>query len=92
MHPLLQTLPPLPGSGGVDVGQLALNMLLAVIWSIIAAIGFAFAIGIGLKVMSVLTPGIDEWLEIKNGNKAVAILWAAFVVAVAGVVVAVILK
>ena len=35
MHPLLQPLPPLPGSGGIDIGTLALNMLLAVIWSIV---------------------------------------------------------
>ncbi len=85
-------MPPFPTSGAVDIGQLALNMLLAVIWSIVAAIGFAAAIAIGLYVFDLLTPGIKEWEELKAGNRSVAILWSAFVIAVAIVVTAVILK
>jgi uncharacterized membrane protein YjfL (UPF0719 family) len=85
-------MPPLPGVGGPDYGNLALNMLLAVLWAIVASIGFACAMGIGLKVFSALTPGIDEWAELKKGNTSVAILWAAFTLAVAGVVIGVLLK
>ncbi len=92
MHPLLQPLPPLPGAGGVDFGTLVLNMLLAVLWSIVAAVGFGAAIAIALRFFSALTPGIDEWAEMRNGNKAVGVLWAAFTLAVAIVVVAVLLK
>ncbi len=85
-------MPPFPVSGGFDVGQVVLNMVLAVIWSIVAAIGFAAAIAIGLAVFDKLTPGINEWDELKAGNRSVAILWSAFVIAVAIVVTGVILK
>ncbi len=85
-------MPPLPGVGGFDPGNIALNMVLAVLWAIVASIGFAAAIAIGLKVFSVLTPGINEWEELKKGNMSVAILWAAFVIGVAAVVIAVLLK
>lgn len=84
-------LPPLPGTGP-DIGSIALNMVFAVLWSIVAAIGFAAAISIGLKVLNVLTPGFNEWEELKKGNIAVAILWGAFVLAVAIVVVVVLNK
>ncbi len=93
MGPLFQGgLPPLPGTAGPDYGQIILNMVFAVVWSIVASIGFGVAIAIGLKVFSVLTPGFNEWEELKRGNYAVAILWAAFVIAVAGVVVGVLIK
>lgn len=78
-------LPPLPGAGP-DFGSIALNMLFAVLWSIVAAVGFAAAISIGYKVLNVLTPGFNEWEELKRGNVAVAILWSAFTLAVAIVV------
>jgi uncharacterized membrane protein YjfL (UPF0719 family) len=85
-------MPPLPPTSAVDFGRLALNMLLAVVWSIVASVGFAAAIAIGLKVFSALTPGFNEWEELKKGNNSVAFLWSAFVIAVAIVVVAVLLK
>lgn len=78
-------LPPLPGAGP-DFGSIALNMLFAVIWSVVAAIGFAAAIAIGFRVLNVLTPGLNEWEELRKGNMAVGILWASFVLAVAIVV------
>ncbi len=84
-------MPPLPGAG-FDAGNVALNMVLAVIWAVVAAIGFAAAIAVGLKVFSVLTPGIDEWAELKKGNSSVSMLWAAFVIGVSVVVVGVLLK
>lgn len=84
-------LPPLPGTGP-DIVSIITNMIFAVLWSIVAAIGFAAAISIGLKVLNVLTPGVDEWDELKKGNVAVAILWGAFILAVAIVVVVVLNK
>ncbi len=85
-------MPPLPITGGFDPGQIALNMLLAVLWAIVAAIGFAAAMAVGLKTFSLLTPGVSEWDEMKKGNTSVGLLWAAFVLAVAVVVVGVLLK
>src|SRR5581483_10495985 len=84
-------LPPLPGAGP-DFGSIALNMLFAVLWSIVAAVGFAAAIAIGFRVLNVLTPGLNEWDELKKGNMAVGILWAAFTIAVAIVVYVVLAK
>jgi uncharacterized membrane protein YjfL (UPF0719 family) len=84
-------LPPLPGTG-TNYQQILLNMLFAVLWSIVASIGFAAAISIGLKVLNLLTPGFNEWEEIKNKNMAVAVLWGSFIIAVAIVVVGVLLK
>lgn len=85
-------MPPLPVPQTFDAGRIALNMVLAVLWALVASVGFAGAIAIGLKVFSVLTPGFNEMEELKKGNHAVAILWAAFVLAVAVVVVGVLLK
>ena len=75
-------LPPLPGGGGINIQQVLLNMLFAVLWAIVGSIGFAGAISIALRVLNVLTPGFNEWDEIKRGNMAVAVLWSAFVIAV----------
>ncbi len=85
-------MPPLPVTETFNAGRIALNMVLAVLWALVASIGFAGAIAIGLKVFSVLTPGFNEFEELKKGNNAVAMLWAAFVIAVAAVVVGVLLK
>ncbi len=84
-HFLQGGLPPLPGAGP-DFGSILLNMLFAILWSIVAAIGFAVAIAIGLQVMHLMTPGVNEWEELKKGNMAVGILWATFILAVAIVV------
>lgn len=84
-------LPPLPGAGP-DFGSIALNMLFAVLWAIVAAIGFAAAIAIGFRVLNLLTPGLNEWEELKKGNMAVGILWAAFTIAVAIVIYVVLAK
>jgi len=84
-HFLQGGLPPLPGAGP-DFGSILMNMLFAILWSIVAAIGFAVAIAIGLQVMHLMTPGVNEWEELKKGNMAVGILWATFILAVAIVV------
>ncbi len=85
-------MPPIPVTAGFDAGRVALNMVLAVLWAIVASVGFAGAIAIGLKVFSTLTPGFNEWEELKKGNSSVSILWSAFVIAVSIVVVGVLLK
>lgn len=84
-------LPPLPGSGP-DWGSILLNALLVIGWSFAAAIGFAVAIGVGFIVLNRLTPGLNEWEELRKGNMAVGILWASFTLAVAIVVYGVLIK
>lgn len=75
-------LPPLPGTGP-DFGSILLNMVFAVLWSIVAAAGFALAISLAFFVLNKLTPGLNEWEEIKKGNLAVALLWSVFTLSVA---------
>ncbi len=79
-------IPPLPGGGGFDPVSFLTNGLAAIAWSIFAAIGFAAAIAIGLRIFNVLTPGLNEWEELRKGNMAVGIVWASFILAVAIVV------
>ena len=54
----------------------------AVGWSITAAVGFAFGIGIALKVFDWLSTEIDEWEEIKKGNMGVALIFISLIVMV----------
>ena len=45
-----------------------LEYLRAVGWSVAAAVGFAFGVGIALKVFDWLSTDIEEWEEINKGN------------------------
>ncbi len=56
--------------------------LRAVGWSVAAAVGFAFGIGIALKVFDWLSTDIDEWEEIKKGNLGVSLIFVALIVMV----------
>ncbi|MBT5356481.1 MAG: DUF350 domain-containing protein, partial [Candidatus Marinimicrobia bacterium] len=49
----------------------------AVGWSVTAAVGFAFGVGIALKVFDWLSSDIDEWEEIKKGNMGVALIFVS---------------
>ena len=64
-----------------QIGMLT-QYLRAVGWSIAAAVGFAFGIGIALKVFDMLSTEIDEWQEIKNGNIGVALIFISLIVMV----------
>lgn len=51
-------------------------------WSIVAAVGFAFGVGIALKVFDWLSTDIDEWEEIKKGNIGVSLIFISLIVMV----------
>ena len=51
-------------------------------WAIVAAISFAFAMGLAIKVFDLLSTDIDEWEEIKKGNWGVAMIFTAMILAV----------
>ncbi len=57
-------------------------------WAMVGAIGMALALALSLRLYNVLTPGLDEMAELKEGNMAVALVMAAVVIAM-GLVVAV---
>ena len=54
----------------------------AIGWSIAAAIGFSFGVGLALKVFDWLSTDLDEWEEIKKGNMGVAYIFVALIVMV----------
>ena len=90
--PLLQGLPPIPNSGDVDLVRILINMVLAVAWAVVAAIGFAIVIPIGIRLFRSLTPDIDELEELKKGNLAVALVYATFILSLTAIVIAILLK
>ena len=51
-------------------------------WAIVAAISFAFAMGLAIKVFDLLSGNIDEWEEIKKGNWGVAMIITAMILSV----------
>ncbi|MBC8322647.1 MAG: DUF350 domain-containing protein [Candidatus Marinimicrobia bacterium] len=59
-----------------------LSYLRAIGWSITAAIGFSFGIGLAIKVFDWLSTDIDEWEEIKKGNMGVALIFVSLIVMV----------
>ena len=62
---------------GLGLEETLLQYLRAVGWSITAAVGFAFGVGIALKVFDWLSTEIDEWEEIKKGNMGVCLLYTS---------------
>ena len=67
---------------GLGLEETLLQYLRAVGWSITAAVGFAFGVGIALKVFDWLSTEIDEWEEIKKGNMGVALILISLIVMV----------
>ncbi|NOZ75091.1 MAG: DUF350 domain-containing protein [FCB group bacterium] len=51
-------------------------------WSVVAAVGFAFGVGVALKVFDWLSTDIEEWEEIKKGNMGVALIFISLIVMV----------
>ena len=67
---------------GLGLEETLLQYLRAVGWSVTAAVGFAFGVGIALKVFDYLSTDIDEWEEIKKGNIGVSLIFIALIVMV----------
>ena len=59
-----------------------LEYLREVGWSVAAAVGFAFGVGIALKVFDWLSTDIEEWEEIKKGNMGVSLIFISLIVMV----------
>lgn len=56
----------------MDIMTRLAGYLWSLVWAIVASIGFAFGVGLALKVFNWLSTDIDEWEEIKNKNYGVA--------------------
>jgi len=51
-------------------------------WALVAAISFAVAMGLSIKVFDWMSGEIEEWEEIKKGNIGVALIIVAMILAV----------
>ena len=62
---------------GITIGfiQLIIALVLAMVMQYI-----------GLSVLNKLTKGVNEWVELKNGNIAIGIIMASIVIAVSTIV------
>jgi|TARA_B110000967_G_scaffold172746_1_gene183971 uncharacterized membrane protein YjfL (UPF0719 family) len=67
---------------GLGLEETLLQYARAVGWSVTAAVGFAFGVGIALKVFDWLSTDIDEWEEIKKGNIGVSLIFISLIVMV----------
>jgi len=56
----------------IDIMTRLAGYLWSLVWAVVASIGFAFGVGLALKVFNWLSTDIDEWAEIKNKNYGVA--------------------
>ncbi len=56
----------------MDIMTRLSGYLWSLVWAIVASVGFAFGVGLALKVFNWLSTDIDEWEEIKNKNYGVA--------------------
>jgi uncharacterized membrane protein YjfL (UPF0719 family) len=81
-----------PTNQGVDLGNLAVQVLFALFWALVGAFIFTLVVSIAMRVFSLLTPSLDEIEEIRNGNVAIAMVMFAFLLSVAAVVAGILLK
>lgn len=56
----------------MDIMTRLAGYLWSLVWAVVASVGFAFGVGLALKVFNWLSTDIDEWEEIKNKNYGVA--------------------
>jgi hypothetical protein len=89
---IAQTLPPIQQRSSFDLVNFLLNAVAALLWSVIASLIFSLIVVVAMRIFTLLTPGINELDELKNGNIAVALVMMSFILAVAAVVVAVLIK
>jgi uncharacterized membrane protein YjfL (UPF0719 family) len=65
-----------------DLTMTAFQMGRSLAWALVAAVSFAFAMGLAIKVFDWLSKDIDEWEEIKKGNLGVALIFVAMILSV----------
>jgi len=84
-----------PGGTGrslFDFGKFLSDAFYLFFWSIVGAVAFALVAALAMRIFNILTPGIDEMAELKRGNIAVGIVMMGFLLTIAIVVIAVVIK
>jgi uncharacterized membrane protein YjfL (UPF0719 family) len=72
----------LEGAMGSEITSTLFQMCRSLGWALVAAVSFAFSMGIAIKVFDWLSKDINEWDEIKKGNLGVALIFVAMVLSV----------
>ena len=67
---------------GNEISLTLLQMGRSLAWAVVAAVSFAFAMGLSIKVFDWMSKDINEWEEIKKGNIGVALIFVAMILAV----------
>lgn len=70
-----------------NFAELATAYLITFGWAIVGSVGMGLGLAITLKLFTLLTPGVDEWKMVKEGNIPIGIILASVVIA-CGIVVA----
>jgi uncharacterized membrane protein YjfL (UPF0719 family) len=65
-----------------EITQTLWQMGRSLAWAITAAISFAFAMGLAIKVFDWMSKDINEWEEIRKGNLGVALIFVAMILSV----------
>lgn len=63
----------------IDWGNLLTTYGITIGWAIAGGVGMALGLTIALKVFTLLSPGIDEWELVKQGNVPIGIILASVV-------------
>ena len=66
----------------IPIMTILAGYLWSLLWAIVASIGFAFGVGLALKVFNWLSKDIDEWAEIKDRNYGVAAILVTLILMV----------
>lgn len=75
----------------MDAGQLFINYAITFGWAVVGSLSMGVGVFLALKVFTLATRDVDEWVLIKQGNVPMAIILAALILSV-GIVVASVTK
>jgi uncharacterized membrane protein YjfL (UPF0719 family) len=65
-----------------EITMTLFQMARSMAWALVAAVSFAFAMALAIKVFDVMSKDIDEWEEIRKGNIGVALIFVAMILSV----------
>jgi uncharacterized membrane protein YjfL (UPF0719 family) len=67
---------------GNEITSMLFQMGRSLLWAVVAAVSFAFSMGLAIKVFDALSKDINEWEEIRKGNLGVALIFVAMILSV----------
>ena len=65
---------------GLELSAQLIEYLRAIGWALAASIGFSLGISIALTVFDKMTPHINQWSEVKDGNHGASLIITSIIV------------